>query len=420
MNKHFCSAPWIGATFETDGTIRPCCFINVQELNIKEKTINDYYNCSEIKDLRKQFLNGEKPNLCRRCWMAESDNEHAPDSMRRRMNQLAEDKQLLEEIPNITNDDGTVTKNIIGWADISFSNKCNFSCIICGPSRSSIIEQKFLKEHRILSGNELPIIIDNNIENEVFNWVESHGHNTIKILIINGGEPFLQSGLYRLLDFMMKIGADKHCELAISTNGSVTKSPDGKDVILDYLRRWNNRIKLTMSIDHCGERGEFLRPGFKEELWLRNYKKFLNEENIEIRTMVSLSMLNTPTIHKLFEMFANNLDIKTITNINLVGWPVAISYGQLHIDRELLKQSLSSLEHSIDIIKDFPKENSDSLRSAINALKTTFGARRYALPFFRDGINAISQRKDIDFLSIFPEHSNFWNLSLSSGPTLTK
>jgi organic radical activating enzyme len=415
MNRHFCSAPWLGATFETDGTIRPCCFIDTDGLNIKEKNIDQYYNCNEVKELRKQFMNGEKPNLCRRCWMAESDNDSAPDSMRRRMNRFAKDRQLLDKISKVTKDDGTVTENIIGWADVSFSNKCNFSCIICGPSRSSIIEQKFLKEYRKLSGSEIPIILDNNIENEVFRWFESDGHKTVKMLVINGGEPFLQPGLYQLLDFMMKIGADKECELAISTNGSITKSPSGKDVISDYLRKWNNKIKLTMSIDHCGEQGEFLRPGFKEDLWLRNYSKFIKEEHVEIRTMVSLTMLNTPTIHKLFEMFSKNLDPRTVTNINLVGYPASISYGQLHLDKTLLNLSIASLEKSIELVKEFPEENAESIRSAKTALKTTFGARRYALPFFREGINAICQRKDISFLNIFPEHTNFWNLSLTSG-----
>jgi hypothetical protein len=213
----------------------------------------------------------------------------------------------------------------------------------------------------------------------------------------------------------MKKGADKDCVLSLSTNGSISKSPEGKDVINDYLKKWNNTVKLQMSIDHHGKKGEFLRPGYSDEVWLSNYNKFSREKNISIRTSIALSLLNTPTIHQLFEMFSNKLLPETINYTHLVHSPESISFGQIQLEKNLLDTSIKSLDESIRIMQSFSPKNVGLIESAKDVLVKNFKGNKFYLPYFREGIRAIEVRKDLNFLDIFPEHKQFWELSLQSG-----
>jgi hypothetical protein len=114
-------------------------------------------------------------------------------------------------------------------------------------------------------------------------------------------------------------------------------------------------------------------------------------------------------------MFSNKLLPETINYTHLVHSPESISFGQIQLEKNLLDTSIKSLDESIRIMQSFSPKNVGLIESAKDVLVKNFKGNKFYLPYFREGIRAIEVRKDLNFLDIFPEHKQFWELSLQSG-----
>lgn len=67
--------PWVSMETTPMGTSRPCC-LAMDEITkpdgtkyaLRENTLEEIYKSEYMVDLREQFLRGEKPKTCSRCW----------------------------------------------------------------------------------------------------------------------------------------------------------------------------------------------------------------------------------------------------------------------------------------------------------------------------------------------------------------
>jgi radical SAM protein with 4Fe4S-binding SPASM domain len=67
-----CAVPWMHLEIVNDGAITPCCMSSDIVLgNIKSTRLDDAFHSDSIRELRKQFLAGEKPKACASCWKNE-------------------------------------------------------------------------------------------------------------------------------------------------------------------------------------------------------------------------------------------------------------------------------------------------------------------------------------------------------------
>ena len=106
MSKTFCILPWIHMFISTTGTYRPCCvsseFSNRHK--VFEESPEDYLNSEDVKNLRKQLLNNEKPNICKTCW----DKEEKGNNYSKRLGELQIWKHInTDELIENTNEDGS-------------------------------------------------------------------------------------------------------------------------------------------------------------------------------------------------------------------------------------------------------------------------------------------------------------------------
>lgn len=65
-----CSEPWGQVTIYSDGTVTPCCNTVGRNLpigNIKENTLSEIWNGSEMTTVRKGFLENNPSNVCKSC-----------------------------------------------------------------------------------------------------------------------------------------------------------------------------------------------------------------------------------------------------------------------------------------------------------------------------------------------------------------
>ena len=74
----FCVLPWVSLEASPIGTVRPCCLAldeitdnNGNKYRLKDTALTDIQNSQYMQNLRQEFLNGQKPQTCRRCWQEE-------------------------------------------------------------------------------------------------------------------------------------------------------------------------------------------------------------------------------------------------------------------------------------------------------------------------------------------------------------
>ena len=126
------------AAVNPGGGFRVCCNSNPQNnkvLNddgsgkayrIFKDDISTVWNSEWYKNIRKQFIAGERPETCQRCFREEDAGIRSP---RAGYNEkwYKEDVKVAEEIPLD-----------IRYVDLRLGNLCNLKCRMCNPWSSSM------------------------------------------------------------------------------------------------------------------------------------------------------------------------------------------------------------------------------------------------------------------------------------------
>ena len=246
LPPHICPLPWISMETTPMGNCRPCCLAKdeIPGIDLRKDTMADAYNSDYMKDLRKQFLNGEKPETCSRCW-----TEEAAGKTSKRMNTNVRLKHLVEKI-----DYENIEPDQLWFLDLKLGNVCNLKCRICGSWSSSKWAQEEMdrdgggKEH--LAYKQLKMGKWPEQNDQFWNNLEAIVPN-IRYIEFTGGEPFL---IREQAEFINQIPATIACniELHYNTNGTAP-------IPLDWSKF--KKVQLAYSIDNVGERFEYERYG---------------------------------------------------------------------------------------------------------------------------------------------------------------
>ena len=96
-----CILPWISIETRPVGTARPCCLAKDEityhdelggehKYNLNTHTLEEIYHSRYMQILRRDFLYGEKPKTCQRCW-----DEEAVGRTSKRMHTLDRLKHMI-------------------------------------------------------------------------------------------------------------------------------------------------------------------------------------------------------------------------------------------------------------------------------------------------------------------------------------
>ena len=261
MNKlpdTICSAPFFKLELDNAFRFRPCCkFEGGYEVD-KKFSFEDAWNSQDRKNLIKDFLDGKKPTQCRECWVEEE------------LNVPSYRNHMLDVIPKSTIEQSLTDENIHPKSlDIKVSNLCNMKCRICGPGASSLIAKEYLKYGELSKEDydffkHKEIFTDENIS-IIKSWLPD-----IERIEVTGGESFINSELFTLLELCVETDNAKHITFHTNTNGTIFNEK------LNKLFKEFKYISIGFSIDDIGDRFEYQRDGgnwSKVEENLRNYQK---------------------------------------------------------------------------------------------------------------------------------------------------
>ena len=264
-----CILPWIHQHGDLGGNYSPCCFTLSNEGQFdKGKRPLEAWNSDRMRNIRVQMLTGQEPEECKICYDWEKDGV---ESHRQRSNKFYSQYHVLF---SKTKPDGTLPTPPV-YLDFRFGNLCNFKCRMCSSWSSSswVKEEKFYGKLK----PDAPGHVDNWTHNEKF-WEDVDKiKNHIQILYFAGGEPFVQEGHYKMLQFLVDNNCAKNITLTYNTNLSYSGLFKGYDI--EQLWSHFKKIDLWPSIEGWGDKAEYGRSGLDFKLFTENSHKFTNYIN---------------------------------------------------------------------------------------------------------------------------------------------
>ena len=240
-------APWTHVFLNPDSSAKPCCIGQGDFGNYNDTPdVDQLINNPQMNKLRLDMLNGVENPACENCYV------HERQGIRSLRNVINNDQQEYVQEVDKTNLDGSITEFKMRYFDFRFSNICNMKCRSCGSWFSSLWEQEDIKTNKLVS----PLTKINN-KPALYKDIEEHIDN-FNVLYFAGGEPLITDDHYTVLEDLIRRNKTD-VVLRYSTNLSVLKFKD-KD-LLNLWSKFKKNIEVYASIDHYGERAEYIRHG---------------------------------------------------------------------------------------------------------------------------------------------------------------
>jgi MoaA/NifB/PqqE/SkfB family radical SAM enzyme len=295
----FCVLPWVSLETSPIGTVRPCCLAENElrdnageKFNLNTASFSSIQNCHDMRQLRQQFIDGEQPETCRKCFREERAGRTS-----KRMHTLDRLKHMIPD------QEWTVDAKPLMFLDLKLGNICNLKCRICGSWSSSQFateelsnlgpeeDKKASFHYTMLKQGAWPR------ENPVF-WEEIEGVvDQLKYIEFTGGEPFMIQEHFDLLQRLVDRGIAGNIEIHYNTNG--TQWPEQGENI------WRNfkTVEIAFSIDDIGARFEYQRTNAKWEEVQNNIARFkemrARNHNIQLQVCSTVNIYNVYYLEEL-------------------------------------------------------------------------------------------------------------------------
>lgn len=385
MSGRFCNMPFNSLEMSPDGTCQVCCKIEKvilkddgSKFNLVVDQLDDMWNSEDLTKLRHQFLKGEEPSECRKCWFEESTGNY---SLR---------QQTIHSKINLDNPVPT-------YVSLKLSNKCNLACRICSPHLSSLWEAAFRK-------SEIPLddagyflhVKDDKLTNknaEVFqNWAPSFEH-----VLLYGGEPLINNEVINFLTFCSESGISKNIEIILNTNGTIFT-----DSIIEKLSRFK-KVILYLSIDDIGPRFEYQRWPAKWDRISENIKKFSRlPPPFDVRLYPTFSILNTLHIKEILDGLSQFNLIMNITNIIHEPDHLAVKSASRNLKIKMV-EAVQSVNFSDYFLEGEMNYKSIFVNNILAPAPQSFPTQKHWYKVFSSILYKSDVDRDQDFKTFFPE-----------------
>ena len=351
----FCMHPFTGLATREDGAIKVCCR-SLPIGNIKNETLEEVWNGENMREVRRQVLSDERPDVCKPCFDLEDQGvqslrqRHIADNMpESRVNlypdalkSLTTDMTMPFELPTI---------------EIKINNLCNLKCRMCNPLDStqwkdwnSIVEHYKKEDNYLVKAvedlglTEAPYV-------GLFDDKKEFWDSLRKLLPyfkrveFAGGEPLMDPMHYKILDLLSENG--KNIEIKYATNGTVL-GIKGR-WIKDYWPKFKS-VAVNVSIDGIDEVYEYVRSNGKFQDVVDNVRIMKNIPTVSrIVGAFTVQSNNIMQIDKVIDYFLNKLEI--VFYSHRVQYPRALSAQVL--PKELKDKVIAKLELMKDKVKEY-------------------------------------------------------------------
>ena len=301
----FCVLPWVSLETSPIGTVRPCCLAEDEltddageKFNLATAQFTAIQDSNSMQTLRKQFIAGEQPQTCRKCWREERSGRTS-----KRMHTLDRLKHMLNDT------EWTTDAKPLMFLDLKLGNICNLKCRICGSWSSStfaIEELANLEPDQDKKSNFHYQMLRNGAwprENETF-WSEiDQVVDQIRYIEFTGGEPFMIQEHFDMLQGLIDKGIAQNIEIHYNTNG--TQWPEEAEEIWRYFKT----VEVAFSIDDVGSRFEYQRSNAVWAEVQANIERFKEmrsrTSNIQLQVCTTVNVFNVYYLEDVADWIAN-------------------------------------------------------------------------------------------------------------------
>lgn len=343
----YCPLPFSHFSSSPDGRYKPCCVAKAAPYTTKDKSPLEFFRCDVMEQLRHDMAAGKITehviDYCKRCLITEAQAGHS-----KRIDELKKNGRTLD-----TDKFNSIKLKLFG-------NLCNLKCVMCAPLQSSkwaaeIIEHGPLtladpsmpdgSRAEIAHATEWPIrdfpackpVISpfQQMDQDKFYRDMEYIIPRLKKLEFTGGEPLINQDILKFIHWIIERGWNKELKLKFVTNGTCF----ARD--LTFLGQFK-QVRLSISVDGVGARGEYLRFGTKWEQLHENIVRYRDIKNLKVIGNTCITALNIGRLDEIFDFF-ESVDVPfKLANI-LVG-PRYLR--ALNLPEELKKRYRDKLERT--------------------------------------------------------------------------
>jgi organic radical activating enzyme len=377
MSDTSCILPYIHLYTEPKGEMKPCCIADGfdEPINLKKMSIEDAFNSTQMKQLRKDMTEGKRNKACDVCYKKEDATGYSPRKMF--------NENTLWHMPEVKEDFSVPTD--FQHIDIRFSNLCNFKCRMCNHDFSSNwyedmkkIRPQNVRETKVLKATDT--IVEDLIPHL----------SKIRSFYFAGGEPLIMPEHYKVLKYLHtnfpKVKFYTHespdpymekVDISIHYNTNLSILRFEKTNLIPIWKDFK-QIFLSISCDGVGKVGEYQRTGFNTETFeknLKEVKKHFRPVNVQSSEGHGLkyNFQYTTTIMNVYHMFdfieylTERNHIVDSTNIDFYyAWsPLEVSLSQISSDEK--QKIINFINNSKE---KYPQKTQDELNAMIDFMKS--------------------------------------------------
>jgi sulfatase maturation enzyme AslB (radical SAM superfamily) len=359
-NKNFCIKPFNSIRVNTSGDIMTCCKIspslskskNKSSFNLRENSVNDYWNSEYRNHVKDQFLKGDVPPECARCKEDEIQNIKSERQLANQHYGIIGEKTGEFYLKRLEKENLEHPEDY----NLDITNLCNLKCQMCTGESSS----KLLIENNALGIQKLDQKNYDVSEERLQRLISEIVDNNVTHITLQGGEPLMNPKILLLLEKLSTKELASRLSVWITTNGT-----QHTEKLHDTLSKFKE-VKLIFSIDGVGKNNNYLRYPSKWADIENNVKKFKNLTNATYQitfVVQNLNVLGVPDIINFSKKYKIHLRLSLL---------YAPEYLQLHLlPKNLLKKALDNLE-TIDNTDTIHVTNFDVIKQKIqSALQDT-------------------------------------------------
>lgn len=196
----------------------------------------------------------------------------------------------------------------------------------------------------------VPSILSLDEDDSVWEKIE-YLYPIVEKIYFAGGEPLIMDSHYKILDKLIEY--QKFDVKLIYTTNFSTLEYKGKH-IFDYWEKFPN-LKVSVSMDGNGKRGELIRKGLDYQKFSDNVRKFyekFSQQTDQLGVICTVELLNSFDVIDLHRKLYENGIIKSLDNfqLNFLFYPSYLSVNCL--PSKLKKQLLHNIrDHILNYLK---------------------------------------------------------------------
>ena len=354
QSKTFCLHPFTGLATREDGAVKVCC--RSQAVGwIQDNSLEEIWNGETLREVRRQVLCGERPEVCKPCFDLE---DQGVESLRQRHINGVIPEARINLYPNALDalrDDYTMPFEF-PTMEIKLNNLCNLKCRMCNPLDSTSwqdwdeVKPFYEKENNYLVPTVAKLVRRPGQYigpfDDTDNWWESFEKLLphFRRVEFAGGEPLMDPQHYKILDMLKPYG--KNIELKYATNGTTTGISKGR-TIHDYWPHFRS-VAVNVSIDGIHSVYEHIRSNSSFATVEENIKEIQKIPNVSrVVGAFTAQAGNILQAAECVDYFINKMNI--VFYSHRVSYPNCLSAQVLPFDlKDLAIKRLQSVDLQVD------------------------------------------------------------------------